>query len=305
MEDCRHGPDPRVRRHPGGRPRDAHVRRRAARRRPLPRRRLLHRHLPAHRAVAALGGAARRLRLPRRGAGDLPPGRAGRDRARVRRRGQGARAGATPTRPRWRTSTPTSTPRSPGSAERTPSIGAAGHCTGGHLAFRAAFRPQVRATACWYATGLHDGKLGKDPDAGSLARAGEISRRAVDDLGHRGSAHPGGRPRRSCAAGSSRWATRLTWREYERRARVRPRRRRALRPAGHGRGVRGHARAVPARALGGRGEQLFGRPVPDRGVRLAELLGGADEVDRDRAHLAGDLGQLRRTRARARRGGRR
>ena len=41
-------------------------------------------------------------------------------------------------------------------------LGAAGHCTGGHLAFRAAFRPQVRATACWYATGLHDGKLGKD-----------------------------------------------------------------------------------------------------------------------------------------------
>jgi carboxymethylenebutenolidase len=54
-------------------------------------------------------------------------------------------------------------------------IGAAGHCTGGHLAFRAAMEPTVRATACWYATGLHDGKLGADPDAGSLARAGEIS----------------------------------------------------------------------------------------------------------------------------------
>src|SRR5215218_3811474 len=38
-------------------------------------------------------------------------------------------------------------------------IGAAGHCTGGHLAFRAAFDPRVRATACWYPTGLHDGKL--------------------------------------------------------------------------------------------------------------------------------------------------
>jgi carboxymethylenebutenolidase len=55
------------------------------------------------------------------------------------------------------------------------SIGAAGHCTGGHLAFRTAMLPEVRATACWYATGVHDGKLGKDPDAGSLARAGEIS----------------------------------------------------------------------------------------------------------------------------------
>ncbi len=53
-------------------------------------------------------------------------------------------------------------------------LGAAGHCTGGHLAFRAAFEPAVRATACWYATGLHDGKLGADPDAGSLARAQEI-----------------------------------------------------------------------------------------------------------------------------------
>jgi carboxymethylenebutenolidase len=53
-------------------------------------------------------------------------------------------------------------------------IGAAGHCTGGHLAFRAAFDPRVRATACWYPTGLHDGKLGAEPDAGSLARAQEI-----------------------------------------------------------------------------------------------------------------------------------
>jgi carboxymethylenebutenolidase len=53
-------------------------------------------------------------------------------------------------------------------------LGAAGHCTGGHLAFRAALAPEVRATACWYATGLHDGKLGSDADAGSLARAEEI-----------------------------------------------------------------------------------------------------------------------------------
>src|SRR3954470_20042653 len=33
-------------------------------------------------------------------------------------------------------------------------LGATGHCTGGHLAFRAAMRPAVRATACWYPTGL-------------------------------------------------------------------------------------------------------------------------------------------------------
>jgi carboxymethylenebutenolidase len=58
--------------------------------------------------------------------------------------------------------------------ERVSALGAAGHCTGGHIAFRAAMEPQVRATACWYATGVHDGKLGADPDAGSLARAAEI-----------------------------------------------------------------------------------------------------------------------------------
>ena len=57
--------------------------------------------------------------------------------------------------------------------ERCPSVGAAGHCTGGHLAFRAAFSPAVRGTVCWYATGLHNGKLGKDA-AGSLALAPDI-----------------------------------------------------------------------------------------------------------------------------------
>jgi carboxymethylenebutenolidase len=53
-------------------------------------------------------------------------------------------------------------------------LGAAGHCTGGHIAFRAAFQPDVRATACWYATGLHDGKLGSDADTGTLQRAGDV-----------------------------------------------------------------------------------------------------------------------------------
>src|SRR3954470_8034968 len=58
-------------------------------------------------------------------------------------------------------------------SDRCPAVGAAGHCTGGHLAFRAAFDPRVRATVCWYPTGLHDGRLGSDR-ADSLERAGEI-----------------------------------------------------------------------------------------------------------------------------------
>lgn len=53
-------------------------------------------------------------------------------------------------------------------------IGAAGFCIGGHLAFRAALQPEVRATACFYGTGIHDGRLGADADAGSLQRAPEI-----------------------------------------------------------------------------------------------------------------------------------
>jgi carboxymethylenebutenolidase len=50
-------------------------------------------------------------------------------------------------------------------------IGAVGFCLGGHLAFRAAFLPAIKATACFYPTGLHDGELAQDADAGSLARS--------------------------------------------------------------------------------------------------------------------------------------
>jgi carboxymethylenebutenolidase len=53
-------------------------------------------------------------------------------------------------------------------------LAAGGFCFGGHLAFRAALQPDVRATACFYPTGIHSGTLGSDPDVGSLARAGAI-----------------------------------------------------------------------------------------------------------------------------------
>ena len=52
-------------------------------------------------------------------------------------------------------------------------LGAIGFCIGGHLAFRAALRPEVRATACLHPTGLQNGKLGRGV-ADSLQRAGEI-----------------------------------------------------------------------------------------------------------------------------------
>jgi dienelactone hydrolase len=39
---------------------------------------------------------------------------------------------------------------------------------------RAALEHDVLATVCFYGTGIHDGRLGLDKDAGSLERAGEI-----------------------------------------------------------------------------------------------------------------------------------
>jgi carboxymethylenebutenolidase len=56
---------------------------------------------------------------------------------------------------------------------------ATGFCIGGHLAFRAAFDQRVSATVCFYPTGVHNGSLGADPDAGSLARASDIRGRLL------------------------------------------------------------------------------------------------------------------------------
>jgi carboxymethylenebutenolidase len=93
-------------------------------------------------------------------------------------------------------------------------IGAAGHCTGGHLAFRAAMQPEVRATACWYATGLHDGKLGKDPDAGSLARAGEIDGELLMIFGTR-DPHTPADGRAVIRRGLEDAGARFSWSEYD------------------------------------------------------------------------------------------
>lgn len=53
-------------------------------------------------------------------------------------------------------------------------IGTMGFCIGGHLAFRTAFQPEVKAAACCYPTGIHSGKLGKGT-ADSLQRVDEIT----------------------------------------------------------------------------------------------------------------------------------
>ena len=56
----------------------------------------------------------------------------------------------------------------------TGELGAMGICLGGHLAFRAAFNPDVRAAVCFYATDIHKGSLGKGMHDDSLARTGDI-----------------------------------------------------------------------------------------------------------------------------------
>jgi carboxymethylenebutenolidase len=53
-------------------------------------------------------------------------------------------------------------------------LGTMGFCIGGHLAFRAALDPRCKAAVCCYPTGVHNGKLGRDADAGTLRRLHEI-----------------------------------------------------------------------------------------------------------------------------------
>jgi carboxymethylenebutenolidase len=52
-------------------------------------------------------------------------------------------------------------------------VGSIGMCLGGHLAFRAGFEPDIKATVCFYATDLQAGTLGSGGDD-SLRRAGDI-----------------------------------------------------------------------------------------------------------------------------------
>lgn len=54
-------------------------------------------------------------------------------------------------------------------------IGAMGFCIGGHLAFRAALQPEVKATACFYPTDLHTNVIPNKPSQHSMERLKDIS----------------------------------------------------------------------------------------------------------------------------------
>jgi carboxymethylenebutenolidase len=53
-------------------------------------------------------------------------------------------------------------------------IGTMGVCLGGHLAFRAALNPAIRAASCFYATDLHHHHMPAQPGNDTYSRAGDI-----------------------------------------------------------------------------------------------------------------------------------
>jgi len=53
-------------------------------------------------------------------------------------------------------------------------IGAMGFCIGGHLAFRAALQPEVKATSCFFATDLHTQIIPNKPGQHSMERLADI-----------------------------------------------------------------------------------------------------------------------------------
>ncbi|MBV1829406.1 dienelactone hydrolase family protein [Komagataeibacter sp. AV436] len=61
----------------------------------------------------------------------------------------------------------------------TASLATMGVCLGGHLAFRAALDPRVRAAVCFYATDIHSATLGQGKCDDTLARVGEMRGEAL------------------------------------------------------------------------------------------------------------------------------
>jgi carboxymethylenebutenolidase len=90
-------------------------------------------------------------------------------------------------------------------------LGAMGICIGGHLAFRAAMNPDVKATACFYATDIHKGSLSKGGDD-SLERAKDIQGELLMIWG-RQDPHIPTEGRMAVLARLNELGTRFTWHE--------------------------------------------------------------------------------------------
>ncbi len=64
------------------------------------------------------------------------------------------------------------------------SLGAMGICIGGHLAWRTAFQPDVKATVSFYGTDIHSRTLGKGQNDDTITRFGDISGELLAIWGH-------------------------------------------------------------------------------------------------------------------------
>ena len=92
-------------------------------------------------------------------------------------------------------------------------LGAMGICLGGHLAFRAAMNAGVLATACFYATDIHKGSLGKGTADDSLARIPDIRGELMMIWG-RQDPHVPGEGRAKIYAALTAAGVHFTWHEF-------------------------------------------------------------------------------------------
>lgn len=58
-------------------------------------------------------------------------------------------------------------------------------CLGGHLAYRCAFSPHIRASVCYFATDIHSHTLDSNPPDDTLSRTPEINGELVMIFGKR------------------------------------------------------------------------------------------------------------------------
>ncbi len=92
-------------------------------------------------------------------------------------------------------------------------IGTLGICIGGHLAFRCAMNPPIKAGVCFYATDIHKGSLGEGMKDNTLARVPEIKAEMMMIFG-RQDPHVPREGRRIVYDAMSDAGLNFTWHEY-------------------------------------------------------------------------------------------
>lgn len=96
----------------------------------------------------------------------------------------------------------------------TGDVGAMGFCIGGHLAFRAALQPEVKSTACFYATDLHIQNIPNQPGQHSMERAHEINGELLMIWGKQDPHIPGEKRAEIYAALNATPGLVFTWHEF-------------------------------------------------------------------------------------------